>query len=343
MKDMIFTSEGKNITEDIVKRYLTEDGTKLEVDDNFEKPIEVKGLLYVHPQTPFVLNLNPPKKDLSVSIVYFVFCGKHDPHFLSKYNRHGKEQESAWKEVVTAQLLDLKKCGLYEYVKHINVVCNYTDIKQLTQMKKIIKKLNLNASLFSYEGNEFEYRGIHKVWELAQKQQHDLYFYFHSKGITHNNPSWNKNKYKGVGKVIWNWRKILTYFQHVESIKKVGLLYSRQGIQWLNFWWTRGDYLRGCREPRIEANRMVYEAWLGVELIDRSSYPDNFYDCGGIIDVDISTATAEASSLSDSMLYIGNYWSPRRGTRLRPKAGKPTYAENRLEKLRNASHNLLND
>ena len=315
MKDIIFISEGKNITEDIVKRYLTEDGTRIDVDASFEKPIEVKGLIHVHPKTPFVLNLNPPKKDISISIVYYVFCGKHN----LKDRRSTKKQEEAWKSVVTAQLLDLMNCGLYEYVKHINIVCNYTDIKQVTELEKIIKKINLNVSLFSYEGNEYEYRGIHKVWELGQDRRHDLYFYFHSKGITHNDPSWTHFRH-WIGKVILNWREVLTYFQHVESIKKISHCYSRSGWMWYNFWWARGDYLLGLREPQRPDTvpRHYYEGWLGSELIDRSSYPDNFFDCGGITDRDIDTATAANSSSPDSMLYIGNWWHPQWGTRQRP-------------------------
>ena len=69
-----------------------------------------------------------------------------------------------------------------------NEISFKTQIKNLFQFLPII--------IECYYENEYEYRGILKIWELGQNfnKRNDIFLYFHSKGVTHHqNYSSNKN------------------------------------------------------------------------------------------------------------------------------------------------------
>jgi hypothetical protein len=125
-----------------------------------------------------------------------------------------------------------------------------------------------NIHIECYYTNEYEYRGILKVWELAQKhyQRNDIILYFHSKGVTrHNNYSNNKNdKYNIILKDLDKIKEIFTIFPIID---KVGYSCSKLGWIWYNFWFVRGSYAHLIEKPIKTERRHYYEDWL-VRKVD---------------------------------------------------------------------------
>lgn len=111
--------------------------------------------------------------------------------------------------------------------------------------------------------NEFEYRGILKVWELSQLHcnSNDIFFYFHSKGMSHH-PEYKYNKNDNYNVIMRDIEYIKEIFDIFPSIDKVG--YHSGGIGWLwyNFWFARGSYIRRVEKPIQTQRRHYYEDWI---------------------------------------------------------------------------------
>lgn len=120
-----------------------------------------------------------------------------------------------------------------------------------------------NVEMECYTENEFEYRGIHKVWELSQRyrQRDDLLLYFHSKGITRN-ASYASNASDNYNLVLREFDKVKEVFTIFPSVDKVGYAASKCGGMWYNFWYARGSYLQSLDEPIQTTLRHYYEYWL---------------------------------------------------------------------------------
>ena len=122
-----------------------------------------------------------------------------------------------------------------------------------------------NIHIDCYYTNEYEYRGILKVWELAQKhyQHNDIILYFHSKGITHySNYSTNKNDNYNI--ILKDLNKIKEIFTIFPIIDKIGYSCSNHGIIWYNFWFVRGSYAQLLEKPIKTTRRHYYEDWLSL-------------------------------------------------------------------------------
>jgi hypothetical protein len=114
----------------------------------------------------------------------------------------------------------------------------------------------------SYQ-NEFEYPGILKVWDLAQmyKNENDLFFYFHSKGMSHH-PSYAYNKHDNYNVIMRDIEYIKEIFDIFPSIDKVGYFSGGIGWIWYNFWYARGSYISRLERPIQTERRYYYEDWL---------------------------------------------------------------------------------
>ena len=124
-----------------------------------------------------------------------------------------------------------------------------------------------NIYIECYYTNEYEYRGILKVWELAQQhnKRNDIILYFHSKGVTrHENYSINKHdKYNIILKDLDKIKEIFTIFPVID---KVGYSCSNRGIIWYNFWFVRGSYAQLVEKPIKTERRHYYEDWLSRKV-----------------------------------------------------------------------------
>jgi len=143
-----------------------------------------------------------------------------------------------------------------------------------TEFRINVKKFFPKVYIECYYENEYEYRGILKVWELGQvnNKKNDIILYFHSKGITHHqNYEFVKNDNHNV--ILQDINKITEIFSIFPDIDKVG--YSSGGLGWIwyNFWYARGSYVNRVEKPLKTERRHYYEDWLArkVEIGDEFS------------------------------------------------------------------------
>jgi len=185
-----------------------------------------------------------------------------------------------------------------------------------TEFKEKVHTLfpNVCIEIECYYENEFEYRGIKKVWELGQihNKRNDIILYFHSKHITRS--EWyyyvSKHDYIAVLKEMDKVKEIFTIFP---SIDKVGWMSGGNGWIWINFWYARGSYISRVEKPLKTEQRFYYEDWLGrkvkpgEELICDFERPRDFYE---------NTLSNCYGFSSDKTTYgnIGSYFCSERQT-----------------------------
>lgn len=171
-----------------------------------------------------------------------------------------------WKHLLTNQLDDLKSNGLLNVIKGLNIHISSQSAENTQSAIEIIN--NYYPAVVSISNiNEWEYRGIHKVWELVQKEPNNsetIFLYFHSKGMTEMKNNRNKHEKILFEKVIDNWKKNIYLFEKVSTINKIGYGASESGFIWFNFWWARASYLKNCVEPVKTNDRFYYERWLAL-------------------------------------------------------------------------------
>jgi hypothetical protein len=196
-----------------------------------------------------------PSKD--INIVYFIWINE---------NRD-------WKEIITGQINDIKNCGiLYKSKLHI-VLCannNYYINQSLNVIFNLLSNIDyLTLDINTFLENKYEYEGIKKLYDLANLYPDKYYLYLHSKGMF--NTSVNNSNTKSsrfideiilTNGILNRWNEILSIFKNNKDIMRIGMFPSDGGWVWFNFFWTRGDYLRTCEEPRITNDRYYYESWL---------------------------------------------------------------------------------
>ena len=126
---------------------------------------------------------------------------------------------------------------------------------------------NINLNIECYYENEFEYRGILKVWQLGQMHntKNDIILYFHSKGVTHF-PNYESNAHDNYNIILKDINKIKEIFTIFPKIDKIGFCNSNLGWVWYNFWYARGSYINNVETPIKTERRHYYEDWLGRQL-----------------------------------------------------------------------------
>lgn len=217
------------------------------------------------------ININTTENILSekitilnkIKLVYFVFIN----------------QRSLWKNIVGGQLLQLNQTGLLDVAQlYVHIVCSDD---MITLVTNFIKNIVNNATIYTSNTNQFEYRGIHLVWKLATEHPEDIYLYFHSKGMSYNGDR-THDEQQIFQEVICPWKKVINIFNSDNNINKIGLTASVEGWLWFNFWWARGSYLSECEEPIISTNRYYYEDWLHRKL--PHTKPSSYRECYSLAD-----------------------------------------------------------
>jgi len=139
-----------------------------------------------------------------------------------------------------------------------------------------VLKLFPGVNVLCFNENEYEYRGILKVWEIGQihNNKNDIILYFHSKGVTHN-PSYEMNRNDHYNIILKDIAKIKEIFTIFPKIDKIG--YSAGGIGWIwyNFWYARGSYINNVEKPIKTDRRHYYEDWLGRQIDSDDKICDN--------------------------------------------------------------------
>lgn len=187
-------------------------------------------------------------------------------------------------------------------VYYINCICNNNWFSWLFNQINLVKNMNATIYIIStiqecqevefrkkileifpdviiecYYENEFEYRGINKIWELGQiyNKRNDILLYFHSKGITHNT-CYESNKNDIYNIILNDIELIEEIFTIFPTIDKIGYSSGGIGCMWYNFWYVRGSYINNVEKPIKTTRRHYYEDYISrkVNSID-DKYCDN--------------------------------------------------------------------
>lgn len=120
-------------------------------------------------------------------------------------------------------------------------------------------------------GGYHEYLGLLKVWQVAQMGA-EYIGYWHTKGANH------------IGsESCQDWRRYMEHFFLQGPPEQIGWDVSGvnyRTVPWPHFsgdfFWARGDYIRGFPEPVWQADRNYWEEW----VCSRPHRPLNLHDAG---------------------------------------------------------------
>ena len=204
--------------------------------------------------TPEYVRLNY-SIDYNIHTVYFINCLLNDNYFSWLRNHIDK---------------------VYNFSNYIYIEC-IANLDQRTIINTFLKKYK-NIQINYYNFNEYEYRGIKKVYDLGKiyNSDKDIILYFHSKGITKYETYFETINFD-YNNLLNDINRVKEIFDIFPKINKVGLMSSQPGWIWYNFWFARGSYIFDMLEPLISGNRHYYEEWLHLN--------NNIikYDCYSII------------------------------------------------------------
>ena len=176
-----------------------------------------------------------------------------------------------WEIIISDQLIHLNKCGLLDVAEIYVHVTGEEEYHEYA--KQLIRTIIPNVTIYTSIINQYEYPGIHLVWQLAHEKPNNLFLYFHSKGMSYYTMDRRHDEKQIFQEVILPWKKVLDIFNtfnqtdnRVQLINKAGVGSSDKGFMWFNFWWARGSYLIECEEPIINDDRWYYEEWISKKL-----------------------------------------------------------------------------
>jgi predicted nucleic-acid-binding Zn-ribbon protein len=191
-----------------------------------------------------------------VNIIYFIWINK----------------DRDWKVIIEGQLFDILISKIFDVAKlYIIISCEDNNI-----LNDVINLINISLSSINNElyeitcfnNNYYEYYGIKKLYDIAQREPDKLYVYFHSKGMFHwyNNKPHKRSEDEEIltANLIYLWNDIIYIFENNNNIDKIGYVPAHGGHIWFNFYWVRGSYLINCEDPIISDSRYYYEVWLGT-------------------------------------------------------------------------------
>jgi hypothetical protein len=213
--------------------------------------------------------------------------------------------ERNWKIIIEGQLNDLKNSNILNNAK-LYIIISASTNELLNKVLKFIMSILININNLTFDinttlENNYEYEGMKKIYDIANKEPDKLFIYIHSKGMYHLNISNNNNQRfyqeKTLTRTLINpWKSIVEIFNNNKNIMKVGLCPALGGWIWFNFFWVRGDYIRSCENPKITDNRYYYESWLATSIM-------NEFDSYSIYDGNIKRYSGEEASNIISNLH----------------------------------------
>lgn len=173
---------------------------------------------------------------------------------------------------------------------------------------------NINLNIECYYENEFEYRGIYKVWQLGQtyNTKNDIILYFHSKGVTHF-PSYESNAHDSYNIILKDINKIKEIFTIFPKIDKIGFCNSNLGWVWYNFWYARGSYINNVETPIKTERRHYYEDWLGRQLYNNDDTFSEQERPYSIYNACLDNCYGFHTN-GHTIFNIGSYYNPANGT-----------------------------
>jgi hypothetical protein len=176
---------------------------------------------------------------MDFAIVYYIYINE---------NRN-------WKKIVEGQMNDLLFVDLKPKSMYVCICCKQIYIDEVS---KLIPK-SFNPVISWCQENNYEYPGIHKVWEIRKK--YTVIFYMHSKGMVYNEFNSRSDSEKiTLRGTIYNYLETLKLFENKE-IDKVGLWPSFYGEIFVNFFWIRTSAIPN-EEPIKTKYRFYYESYI---------------------------------------------------------------------------------
>lgn len=221
-----------------------------------------------------------------------------------------------WENLVLGQLNDISSTGILSVADLYLVVSNPFGVENIEiffeNLATPYKKIEFHSE------NKFEYWGVSRVWELAQKHKKYKYLiYLHTKGITH--PEQGRVKVEEVltRSIFKDWGQLIKLFRENKKINKIGLFPARKlkklknqdaivrgGWIWYNFWWARAAYIRTLEQPKIEPkHRFYYEEWLSYVIPDS---PDKLTDSFSIYSMTMSSYSNQETLDNTEALISSN-------------------------------------
>ncbi len=134
--------------------------------------------------------------------------------------------EADWKMLITAQLEDIKRTGVFEASKLYVVVTNPFDTPGV---REFFLGLDLDLHELSiHTENRFEYPAIKKVYDLSLSLGGNaLIAYFHSKGMSYaNNKRRSKQEIVLTHYTFRKWRMVVDLFSKNRELSMAGLALS---------------------------------------------------------------------------------------------------------------------
>ena len=182
---------------------------------------------------------------------------------------------------VTSQISDSNIRDVAVYV--VAVIAKTNQDEFADKLRTLFPKQAFKVEFF--EENEYEYRGISRVWEIGQshKDKNDIILYYHSKGVTRH-ASYEDNKDDRYNAVLEDIDGVLRIFDKHSEVDKVGYSCGGVGWVWYNFWYARGSYISEVEKPIKTTRRHYYEDWLGRKVgaggtsICDEERPHSFYE-----------------------------------------------------------------
>jgi phospholipid N-methyltransferase len=197
-----------------------------------------------------------------------------------------------WKTIVKGQIDDL----LFVNLKPKNMyICICSKKNYIEEVSKFCESFNPVVS-WSQENN-FEYPGIHKLWEIRKKYK--FIFYMHSKGMVYSDSAFRSNSEKiTLRGTIYNYRETLKLFEN-SGIDKVGLWPSVYGEIFVNFFWIRSSAIPDL-EPVKTKYRFYYESYIKSTEI-------GYLNCWSLILNRIGYSDFNRCDIKNKKLQIINY------------------------------------
>jgi hypothetical protein len=191
----------------------------------------------------------------SIKIVYYVYL---DP-------------KSNWQDIISGQLTQLLGYGILNSADlYIHITDCYNLKNDVTEI--ILHIVPVAILSFNYD-NQYEYPAIKLIYDLAKRDPHNNFIYFHTKGMSHGIQARLPKEIILLTKTFENWESNIQLLNK-KGINKIGLFpaiwlekFAKPGEKggWVfyNFWYASGNYLSQCELPKPNANRFYYEGWLG--------------------------------------------------------------------------------
>lgn len=171
-----------------------------------------------------------------------------------------------WESIAQEQVDKLIQFGLAEACESLTVTVVGNEIENVYTLfrsfpfSEKIEVIHAGQNLHLYE-----FPGIEKVQEIAQRDPESNILYLHTKGVLHSGQSTEQNvrlwrQYMEFF-LLEQWRECVTALQNVD-ICGVDLAQLPSGRYFFsgNFWWAKGNYLQTCqlqRESRYDCEEFI--------------------------------------------------------------------------------------